>query len=81
MWQRCRPVDATVHRGAHVDDYPIVDEPLPQQTSDTSAIVPDSAVARQDVSDAKERLYYWSIDAKLLDGRAANTEMHPFRVR
>lgn len=50
-------------------------------TSDTSAIVPDSAVARQDVSDAKERLYYWSIDAKLLDGRAANTEMHPFRVR
>ena len=40
MWQRGRPVDPTLHRGAHVGDYPVVDEPLPQQTSDTWAVHP-----------------------------------------
>ena len=40
MGQRSGPVDATMYRRVHVCDNTIVDEPLPQQTSDPSAVHP-----------------------------------------
>lgn len=51
-------------------------------TTDTSAIVPSRALAKRKSGDTSlTHTYHWRVEARLLDGRSANTGLHRIRVR
>ena len=52
-------------------------------TSDTSAVVPPTAFATRAAraSGDSAHLYYWSVEARLLDGRSARTGVYRVRIR
>lgn len=53
------------------------------ETSDTSVVVPATALASRDAraADTLPLTYLWRVDARLSDGRSAKTGVHRFRVR